>query len=216
MTSREVVARAIEFRRPDRLAFEDFEGPGDVALVSFETVKPPQAGDDENVDEWLCRWVKPDRAEDIGQVKGHPLEDLSAMKDFPWPDGNDPRRYQDIPRQLDELDADPKRRDKYVRNSTLQFIWERMQSLHGSENCMVDMMDDLPQIHELADRIVEFLIALIRNTGRVSGDRIHGFRFSEDCGTLTTCPHDSRNALFCRGFFRVDSRPRPFGPGFPT
>ncbi len=183
MTPREVVTRAIEFRRPARLGFENFGEASDVALIGLQSVRPTEAGDDPEVDEWLCRWTRPDRPDDIGQVTGHPLEDLSLMKDFPWPDANDARRYEDVPRQLAELAADPKRCDKYVRNSTLLFLWERMQALHGMTNCMIDLMDDRPEIHEMAERIVDYLIAVIRNLHRAAGDRIQGFRFSEDWGT---------------------------------
>ena len=42
-------------------------------------------------------------------------------------------------------------------------LWERMHSLHGFENCMMDIMDDRPEIHELADRLVDYDIGFIRS-----------------------------------------------------
>ncbi|NQT85500.1 hypothetical protein HQ560_01970, partial [bacterium] len=62
-------------------------------------------------------------------------------------------------------------------------LWERMHSLHGFENCMLALMDDSPAIHELADRILEYDLAVVRNMHRVAGDRIHALNFSEDWGT---------------------------------
>ena len=73
----------------------------DTCWIGAEQIKPPQAADDPNVDQWLCRWDHTDQP-NMGQVKGHPLEDLSAMKDFPWPDATDPRRYVNVQEQLDE------------------------------------------------------------------------------------------------------------------
>jgi len=182
MTPREVVTRAVEFRRPPRLALRGYGEATDCVGIGYDPVKPPAAGDDPNVDEWLCRWAKTDTP-NMGQVKGHPLEDLAGIDEFPWPDGSDPRRYENVPRRLDELSADPDRRDKYVITGIFMILWERMHSLHGFENCMMDMMDDLPGIHELADRIVEFDLAVVRNMHRICGSRIQGFSFTEDWGT---------------------------------
>jgi len=182
MTSREVVTRAIEFQRPERLPINGYGDASDVAWVGLEEVKPPQAAGDPCLDQWLCRWSKTD-APNMGQVKGHPLEDLAAMKDFPWPDGDDPRRCANVPRQLDEIAADPARRDKYAVAGHFMILWERMHSLHGFENCMVDLMADGPEIHALADHILEYDLAVVRNLHRVAGDRVQGYNFTEDWGT---------------------------------
>lgn len=184
MTPREVVRRAIEFRRPDRLPIQGFGERSDVIGIGYEQIKPPRAGDEENVDQWLCRWGHTD-VKNMGQVKGHPLDDLAGMKDFPWPDGNDPARYVNVEKNLAEIEADPARRDRYLTSSIFMILWERMHSLHGFENCMVDMMDDRREIHELADRILEYDVAIVRNMHRLCGDRIDGFGFSEDWGTET-------------------------------
>ncbi|MGB2780970.1 MAG: uroporphyrinogen decarboxylase family protein, partial [Phycisphaerae bacterium] len=182
MMPREVVTRAIEFRRPDRLPINGFGDLSDCDSIWSDPVRPPQAGDDPLVDEWLCRWAKTD-APNMGQVTGHPIEDLAAMKDFPWPDGNDPLRYANVPQRLAELQADPKRCRKYVKTDIFMILWERMHSLHGFTNCMMDLVDDRPEIHELADRILAFDIAKVRNMHRLCGKAIQGFVFSEDWGT---------------------------------
>ena len=182
MTPREVVTRAIEFRTPERLPINGFGAASDVAWIGYEQPKPPQAQDDPLVDQWLCRWGKTD-VPNMGQVKGHPLEDLAGMKGFPWPDGNDPRRYVNVPKQLDEMATDPARRDKFNVTGIFMILWERMHSLHGFENCMLDLMDDRPELHELAEHIVEYDIAVIRNMHRIAGSRIQALNFSEDWGT---------------------------------
>ena len=182
MTPREVVTRAVEFRRPGRLPVRGYGEASDFTGVGYERIKPPQAGDDPLVDQWLCRWGKTDQP-NMGQVKGHPLDDLAGMKDFPWPDGDDPRRYENVPQRLAELDANDDERDKYVTTGIFMILWERMHSLHGFENCMLDLMDDRAAIHELADRIVAYDLAVIRNMHRLCGDAIQGFSFTEDWGT---------------------------------
>ncbi len=182
MTPREVVTRSVEFRRPGRLAINGYGDASDVTGIGADNIKPPQAADDDTLDQWLCRWARTDTP-NMGQVKGHPVEDLSAMAEFPWPDGDDPRRYEPVPQRLAELKADPDRRDKYVRSNIFMILWERMHSLHGFENCMIDLMDDTPAIHELADRIVDYDVAVVRNMHRVCGDGIDGFGFTEDWGT---------------------------------
>ncbi|MBE3100261.1 MAG: hypothetical protein IMZ44_24330 [Planctomycetes bacterium] len=181
MTPREVVTDAIEFRRPPRLPVNGYGAASDVVGVPHDEVKPPAAADP-LVDQWLCRWGKTD-APNMGQVKGHPLEDLAGMKDFPWPDAADPRRYANVPKALDEIAADPQRRDKYAVTSIFMILWERMHSLHGFENCMIDLMEDSPAIHELADRILEFDLGVVRNMHRIAGPRLQGFSFTEDWGT---------------------------------
>jgi hypothetical protein len=182
MTPREVVTRAIEFRRPERLPINGYGDASDVVGIAHDEVKPPQAAGDPRVDQWLCRWGKTD-APNMGQVKGHPLVDLSRRSGFPWPDPDDPRRYAAVPQRLAEVAADPARRDKYAVTSIFMILWERMHSLHGFENCMMDLLDDSPALHELADRVLEFDLAVVRNMHRVAGSRIQGFSFTEDWGT---------------------------------
>lgn len=184
MTPKEVVKRAIEFKRPERLPINGYGTISDVTWVGRKDIKPQQAENDPTVDQWLCKWQHTDQP-NMGQVKGHPLGNLSKMKDFPWPDGNDPRRYEDMPRQLAEIEANPNQKDKFVVTGIFMILWERMHSLHGFENCMIDMIDNTPEINELADRILQYDIEVVHNTYRVCGDKVQAINFSEDWGTET-------------------------------
>lgn len=182
MTPRENMKRALEFRNPERLPIKGYGELSDGVSISTIDIKPDSVKDEPNVDQWLCRWEQTPQ-HNMGQVKVHPLEDLSQMASYPWPDANDPRRYATIKSQLDALDADPALRDTYRTNGQFMLLWERMHTLHGFENCMMDIMDDKPEIHELADRIVDYNIALLRNLHRLAGDRIDAFFSSDDWGT---------------------------------
>ena len=74
MTPREVVTRAIEFRRPPRLPVCGYGEVSDRIGVGYEQIKPPEARHDETLDQWLCRWEKTDQP-NMGQVK----EDVTVM-----------------------------------------------------------------------------------------------------------------------------------------
>ena len=121
----------------------------------------------------------------MGQVKGHPLSDLADIKNFPWPDADEPRRYANVPDRLGAVETDPVLRGKYRICSIFMLLWERMQALHGLEKCMLELMEDTPAIHELADRLVSYDIGFIRNMHRIAGNLIDCFNFSEDWGTQT-------------------------------
>ena len=123
------------------------------------------------------------------------------MDDFPWPDADDARHYAGVPGQLAAIEADPAKRDRYRISSIFMLLWERMQALHGFENCMIAMMEDTPEIHELADRITTYDIAVIRNMYRMGGAQIDCFNFSEDWGTeidLMVSPSLFRSFFFPR------------------
>jgi uroporphyrinogen decarboxylase len=176
-TPREVVTRAIEFRRPDRLPllFEalgmndtysvggNFTGTGDRALK-------------ETLDDWGCTWRRSEMA-NMGQVKGHPLADESAFASYRWPDFDDPKFYDGIERKLDGAG------DKYVVTGIFMLLFERMHTLRGFENLLTDLYLERERTEKLADRIVESQLAIISNIGRRVGRRIQGLSFTDDWGT---------------------------------
>ena len=140
MTPKEIVRRAVEFGNPPRLPIAGYSDEiNDYTHLRYKPVKPPQAEGRDDVDEWLCVWEQTDTP-NMGQVKGHPLADLERLGDFPWPDPDDPRRYADVPSQLAELKSDPVRRQKYCQTGIFMILWERMHSLHGFANCMIDLV----------------------------------------------------------------------------
>ena len=51
MTPREVVQRAVEFRRPARLAINGYGDLSDCVWIGPELIKPPQAADDPDLDQ---------------------------------------------------------------------------------------------------------------------------------------------------------------------
>jgi len=84
MPSYEVVCRAIEFRRPDRLPLR-FEALGlsDTHSVPWNQIGTGDQTKRETTDEWGCIWRRSEVA-NMGQVKGHPLTPTTPHSMRAW------------------------------------------------------------------------------------------------------------------------------------
>ncbi len=176
-TSYEVVRRALEFEGPDRLPvrFESL-GLSDVHMVKWNQIGTGDHRQRQTVDEWGCIWARSDVA-NMGQVKGHPLEDWSALATYRWPDPDDPAFYAGMEARFEGS------ADKYVCTGIFMMLFERMHALHGFQNTLLDLMMEREKIEHLADRIVEVDLGFIENIGRRFRERIHGLHFTDDWGT---------------------------------
>lgn len=173
----EVVRRAIEFERPDRLPLR-FEALG---LSDTHTVRWNQIGTGDHrlrrtTDEWGCVWAR-SAMSNMGQVKGHPLADWSALDHYRWPDPDDPAFYEGMEERFAGSEG------KYVITSVFMLLFERMHALHGFENTLTDLYLERERIEMLADRIVEFDLGIIRNVHQRFPGRVHGLNFTDDWGT---------------------------------
>ncbi|GAJ09182.1 unnamed protein product, partial [marine sediment metagenome] len=177
MLSYEVVRRAIEFGRPERLPMRfDVLGINDVQEVDRNQIGAGDITKRETFDEWGCRWVRSEIT-NMGQVKGHPLENWAALGSYEWPDPDDPRLYEDMESRFEGSNG------KYVLTRIFMLLFERMHSLRGMENVLMDFHLERKRIEMLADRIVEYDLAIIRNISEQFPGQIHGFCFSDDWGT---------------------------------
>ena len=177
MSSYEVVRRAISFEKPDRLPVcFSVLGLNDFHSVSWNQVGTGDHDFHETVDEWGCTWMRSEVA-NMGQVKGHPLAEWSALDRYPWPDPDDPSFYEGMEERFEGSE------NKYVSTSIFMLLFERMHALHGFENTLLDLYVDRERIEMLADRIVEFDLGIIRNISERFPGRIHGFGFTDDWGT---------------------------------
>jgi uroporphyrinogen decarboxylase len=177
MSSYEVVRRAIEFERPERLPLR-FEalGMSDVHAVNWNQVGTGDHRLRRTTDEWGCMWAR-SAMDNMGQVKGHPLAEWSALDHYRWPDPDDPAFYEG----MEERFAGSEK--KYVVTSIFMLLFERMHALHGFENTLTDLYLERERIEMLADRIVEFDLGIIRNVHQRFPGRIHGLNFTDDWGT---------------------------------
>jgi uroporphyrinogen decarboxylase len=184
MSPYEVVRRAIEFDRPNRLPVRfDTLGISDVHDVRWNYIGTGDGRVREVVDEWGCRWVRSEM-ENMGQVLGHPLADWAALEHFHWPDPDSPAFYEDVERRFEGSG------DKYVTTSIFMLLFERMHALHGFADTLADLYLERERIELLADRIVDYDLGIIRNLSRRFGSQIHGLTFTDDWGT--------QQALFIR------------------
>ncbi len=182
MTSYEVVRRAIHFEGPERLPLIfDALGISDTHRVGTNAVGTGDHTLRETYDEWGCLWARSEMA-NMGQVKGHPLADWSwdqdpTMARYPWPDPDDPAYYAGMEERFIGSEG------KYVTTGIFMLLFERMHALRGMTNVLAELHTEPERMALLADRIVEFDLAVIRNIGRRFPGRIHGFTFTDDWGT---------------------------------
>jgi hypothetical protein len=177
MSSYEVVRRAIEFQKPDRLPVRFASlGLSDVVCIKWKQTGTGDHVYRRTLDEWGCLWTRSE-TENMGQVKGHPLEDWAALDHYRWPDADDPAFYEGMEAKFEGTDG------KYIITDIFMLLFERMHALHGFENTLMDLYLERERIEMLADRIVEFDLGIMANTARRFPGRIHGFSFTDDWGT---------------------------------
>jgi uroporphyrinogen decarboxylase len=177
MTSYEVVKRAIHFQGPDRLPMRfSMLGLDDTHYVNTNAVGTGDRSEAQTYDEWGCLWVRSEMA-NMGQVKGHPLEEWDAIEHYTRPDPDDPTYYDGMDERFSGSE------NKYVLTGIFMLLFERMHSLRGMTNVLTELHTDRGRMEYLADRIVEFDLAVIRNIGQRYPGRIHGFSFTDDWGT---------------------------------
>jgi uroporphyrinogen decarboxylase len=178
MTSYEVVRRALEFQTPDRipLRFDEFE-LDDTMMVAPNQIFPWENQDKRNnLDEWGCLWARSE-FDNMGQVKGHPLAEWSALEHYLWPDPDDPAFYFSMDRKFTDSE------NKYVLTGVWFTLFERMHMVHGFENTLKDLLLEREKIEMLADRILEYDMRVIENIANQFRNSIHGIYFSDDWGT---------------------------------
>ena len=183
MSSYEVVRRAIEFDCPDRLPVANprpANSPNGVG-GDVHTVHPGQIGVGDKAkrqsrDEWGATWVR-SSVHNGGQIKGHPLASWDALGGYDWPSPDDPILYAGMESQLSESAG------RYVMVAFHFLFFERLQALRGTENVLIDLLAERQRIAELADRVVAYDLAVIRNISQRFPGQIHGFFFTDDWGT---------------------------------
>jgi uroporphyrinogen decarboxylase len=113
----------------------------------------------------------------MGQVKGHPLQNWSALDHYHWPEADNPSFYEGMQVRFEGSEG------KYIQTGIFMLLFERMYALHGFKNVLEDLYLEREKIEVLADRIVEFDLGVIENISRRFPGWIHGFSFTDDWGT---------------------------------
>lgn len=184
MSSYEVVCRAIEFRKPDRLPLQfAVFGLNDFQHVGWNQIGVGDKKLPYTVDEWGCGWQRTETP-NMGQVKYHPLADQTDLSSFRWPDPDAEAFYQGMEERFAGSGG------KYVTTGIFMLLFERMHALLGFERTLAELVLEREWMEALADRIVAFDLAVIDNIARRFPGKIHGFNFTDDWGT--------QQALFIR------------------
>lgn len=177
MNSFDIVKRAIEFNYPEKLPCEfSTMGFSDTHSVNWNQTGIGDKSKKETYDEWGCLWTRTEQA-NMGQVKGHPLPDWGLIDKFKWPDPDNMDFYKGMEQKFLGSEG------KYIITEIFMLLFERMHSLRGFENTLMDLHLERENIDKLADRIVEFDIAIVENISSRFPGQIHALRFTDDWGT---------------------------------
>jgi uroporphyrinogen decarboxylase len=187
MTPREIVERAITFNDPPRMPLKfDIVGVND--CYDVWTVDPTGwmwAFAGQATDEFGCLW-KRTAVSNSGQVVGHPLADLSRLKEYQWPDPDAPARYQGFEAQLRGAG------ERFVMFCFGQGLFERLHMLTGMSQTLMAFIKHKNAVHEILDRVLDFHLRVFRNCVKIaaglnrktgtSAPRMHAAAMADDWG----------------------------------
>ena len=199
MTSRERVLRALEFRNPDRPPRDlwalpwvglyqkadhdallerfpsDFGSAAALARGDRARGRPSRVGT--SVDDWGCVFQV---AEDgvVGEVKGPPLADWSALDSFTPPREIIERADWDAVNRA--CAANAAGAGKFMRLGSSLRPFERMQFLRGSENLYLDLGCESPELMKLREMVHEFFLEELALSVKTDVDAIS---FMDDWGS---------------------------------
>ena len=143
----------------------------DFSSAPFEAPPKPEEDYVEHTDEWgiVWKWFKW-VGHSMGEAKGPALPMWDMWPDYEFP----PVESSDHIREC----IQNSNHDHYVEGHGGS-LFEQMQWIRGPENLYMDLAEDNEQVNELADSLVEYRIAGIRNAMEAGAD---GCGFSDDWG----------------------------------
>jgi hypothetical protein len=196
VSSYDLVRKTIEFENPERLPLRfDALGTSDIHFLGLNQFRPYESSHWKTAtDEWGCVWARSE-VNNMGQVKGHPLADPGMIDRYCWPDPDSPSFYSGMEQMLSDSGG------KYVLSGIFMLLFERIHSLRGFENTMVDLLERPNLVKRIAEHVEAFAIRVIGNLAGRFGNAIHGFTFTDDWGT-------ERNLLIHPDVWREVFKPR--------
>jgi len=178
MHSKEIVKRAIRFEKPPRLpvlmgtlGISDVSGLWVRQTVGFSS-------ETKGLDKWGCTWARTG-VENMGQVVGHPIEEIKNLDKLKAPDYTDDSFYAGAEEAIEKAEE----KEKYISCGIFMVLFERMHALLGFENTLVDLYADRPAMEELALKIVDVHVTLVKEVTRRFPGRVHGWTMTDDWGT---------------------------------
>jgi uroporphyrinogen-III decarboxylase len=129
----------------------------------------------EEIDEWGCTWRKWGDGL-IGEPVGHPLLNWDMLREYAWPDMDDPKRYAAVPARVEQAG------DKYVI-AGIDGILRRARFMRGFSDLMQDFYLEPEKVHALLEKLLDLTLQILRHYSEFPG--IHGITMPEDWGTQT-------------------------------
>ena len=180
MTSREIVARAIELGRPPRLPFWQHVArfaPDDVCdCWEMDRGRAGWFFDSPVRDDWGCGWARSER-KNMGQVVSHPIRDWSGLQTYRPPDPRDPFYFERLEREMAGAGG------RYVVVTSHFNLIERVHMLHGFAETMMDLYGAPAKVEKLIDMVLAWKLDHFDELRRRFGDRVHGLFLTDDWGT---------------------------------
>lgn len=184
MTPRERVIRTVRFTGPDKLACHlpspyrnDFLH---VNLPSYTKETKREGNIEITIDEFGCPKIQ-DTSSDITfrQPADPPLDDYSKLKNYPFPDYKNIKRYEELKSQM------PKNKeDKFVLVDIHFSISHRLEYLRGFERAYTDPYEHPDELCRLLDTLTDLGIDMIDGLLKTL-DRVDGVMLFDDWGTQT-------------------------------
>jgi uroporphyrinogen decarboxylase len=112
----------------------------------------------------------------MGFPRLHPLADVSALRDYRWPDPNDERICGRIYKQAVEYDGG----DAFITGSHRDTLWEKAYMLVGMEDLMLYFYTEPEFVREVLHRIMDFQVAMAAHYLKVGVEMV---TFTDDLGT---------------------------------
>ena len=194
MTSKERVIKALKFDKPDRVPRDMWELPGaniyqpgstDKIREQFEIdfINPPvnrpklphmKGGQFEPgiyIDEWGCEFCNLQRGI-MGEIKNPLLKNWSDLDKVKAP-------VELLGKGMEEARTFYKSTDKFTLGLVTS-IFERMQYIRGTQNLMMDIASQPPELFELQDIIFQFYLS---ETKIWCKSDVDGIVFTDDWGS---------------------------------
>ena len=186
--------RAITFQCPDRAPIQHWAQPGaymrhgSALLELFERypddfdnegVNPPEPASVERlteVREWRDAWGTlwhGLKGFTSGEVKVPAIPDWSRWSEYQFPPLPEPSYFEWFRAKVE------RRHPKWFVLASGGTLFQQMISLRGMTNLLMDLAEDRPEVHELADRLVEYRLAHIK---RYLETQVDAIEFADDWG----------------------------------
>ncbi|MFA6450940.1 MAG: uroporphyrinogen decarboxylase family protein [bacterium] len=204
MTSRERVIKAIKFEQPDLIPVDYWILPAvylkygdrftallneypkdfpDALDVDAENICPPSHRKGEYTDCFGSVW-RQEHDGFLGQVVKYPLEELSAIKKYQFPEPNE-REGEISLLQIRNIVSKVKPLNRFVSVDSIR-TFERMHFLRGMEDVMMDLAYQRDEFFMLLEKTVEWNIAHMRLVLEDQKDGVDGIWFSDDWGSQSS------------------------------